>query len=90
MRRQGADGGHQRHRVRPESGAARLQVEELLAPEVEPEARLGQHHLGVLERQLGGDHARATVRDVRERTGVHEGGRTVARLRQVRVQRVLQ
>ena len=81
---------HQHDRVRPESRRAALDVEELLGAEVEPEARLGEHHVRAPQHQPRGDDAVAAVRDVAERTAVDERGRALDGLHQVGQHRVAQ
>ena len=75
---------HQHHGVGPDARSAALDVEELLGPEVEAEAGLGEHHLGPAQGEEGGHDAVAAVGDVAEGAAVHEGGRALGGLHEVR------
>jgi hypothetical protein len=83
-------GGDEDDAARPEAREPHLEVEELLAPEVEAEAGLGDDDVGVAQGQVGGDDAGAAVGDVGEGPRVDEGGGALARLHQVRAQRLAQ
>ena len=84
------DGGHHHDRVGAQAGHPALDVDELLGAEVRPEAGLGDHDVGELERRAGGDHRVAAVRDVGERSAVHEGRRVLEGLHEVGGERVLE
>jgi hypothetical protein len=79
-----ADGRNDHGAVRLQPGLAHLDVEELLAAEVGAEAGFRHHVVGELERRLRGHHGIAAMRDVGERTAVHERRRAFQRLHQVR------
>ena len=65
-------------------------VEEFFRAQVRAEARLGDDIIRQLHAQLCGDDAVAAVGDVGERPAVHQRGRVLQRLHQVRVKSVLQ
>ena len=81
---------HDHNRVGLETRLAALDVEELLGAEIGPEARLGHHIVGELERRAGRDHAVAAMRDIGERAAMDERRVAFQRLHEVRLQRVLQ
>ena len=83
-------GGHEHHGHGVEAGRLALDVEELLGPQVEAEAGLGHHPVGVGERHLGGDDGVAAVGDVGEGTAVHEGGHALDGLHEVGLEGVLE
>ena len=60
------------------------------AAQVGGEARLGEADVAELEREPGGQHRVAAVGDVGERPAVHQRGRALHRLHQVRVDGVAQ
>ncbi len=80
---EGAVRGDEHHHARPEARHAALDVEELLGPEVEAEARLGDHVFAVRERHARREDGVAPVGDVAEGPAVHDGGRALARLHEV-------
>ncbi len=80
---EGADGGHDHDGGGVEAGGAALEVEELLAAEVEGEPGLGDGVVGVGQGHPGGEHRVAAVGDVGERPAVDEGRRPLERLDQV-------
>ena len=53
-------------------GAAALDVEEFLRPEVGAEARLGHHHIGQRQAEPRRDHAVAAMRDIGEGPAMHQ------------------
>ncbi len=69
---------------------AALDVEELFGAEIRSESRFGHDEIGERERRARGKNAVAPVRDVAERTGVHERGAALERLHEVRPDRVLE
>ena len=87
---QGPDGRHHHDRIGPQAGHPALDVDELLRAEVRPEAGLGDHDVGELERGAGGDHRVAPVRDVGEGSAMHERRRVLEGLHEVGGQRVLE
>lgn len=76
-------GGHQ-------SGFAAFDVDEFLGPEVRAEAGLGDHVVRQFEGGARRHHRIAAMRDVRERTAVHEGGIVFQGLHQVGPQCIAQ
>ena len=85
-----ADGGDDHDRGGVQSGRTALQVEELLAPEIERETRLRDGELAQGESHPGREHRIAPVRDVGERAAVYERGSSLARLDEVRQERIIQ
>ena len=83
-------GGHHHHGARPQPREPALEVEELLGAEVGPEAGLGHHDVVERERGPGRQHRVAPVRDVGERSAVHEDRRVLEGLHQVGLQGVRQ
>ena len=83
-------GRDQHRRLGIESADAALDVEELLGAEVRTEARFGDDD--VAEREAGArrEDAVAAVRDVAERTGVHDRRAALERLHEIRSDRVLE
>ena len=82
---------------RDDHGTGRLQprlsafyVEELLAAEIGAEARLRHHDIGEAEPEPGRDHRVAAMGDIGEGSAMHESGRTLERLDEVRRQRIPQ
>ena len=86
-------GAHCRHDHgggRLETGLAALDIEELFRAEIGAEACLGHHIVGELQCR-GRRHDRvAAMRDVGERTAMHEGRIVLERLHQIGLHRVLQ
>ena len=80
-----ADGGNHHNAVGREAGQAALDVEELLRAEVGAEARFRDAVIAELQGQLRGAHGVAAVRNVGERTAVHNGRRVFQRLHKVRL-----
>ena len=84
-----ADGRNQYDAVRSQTGLAALDVHEFLCAEVSAEACLCDGNITQLECQLGCLHAVAAVRDIGERTAVHQTGRALERLNQVGLDGIL-
>ena len=84
-----ADGRDEYDAVRSQSGLAALDVHEFLCAEVSAEACLRDGNIAQLECQLGCLHAVAAVRDIGERTAVHQTGRALERLNQVGLDGIL-
>ena len=87
---QRTDGGDDNGRLGLEAGKAALDVEELLGAEIGAEPGLGQHDVAEREAELRRDDGVAAVRDVAERTAVHQRGPALECLHQVRIDRVLE
>ena len=75
--------------ARAQARLAALDVDELLGAQVGAEAGFRDDVVGELERRLRRDDGVAAVRDVRERTAVHERRRLLERLHEVRLERFL-
>src|SRR5947199_1460133 len=87
---EGAD-AHDEHRgVRSQAARAADEVDELLGPEVRAEACLRADDVPEAEGEAVREDGIVAVGDVREGPAVHEGGRPLQGLDQVRHQRVLQ
>src|SRR5881396_2550767 len=87
---EGAD-AHDEHRgVRSQAALAAHEVHELLRPEVRAEACLRDDDVPEAEGEAVREDGIVAVGDVREGPAVHEGGRPLQGLDQVRHQRVLQ
>ena len=84
------NGCNQNHRIRIQTGRAALDIEELLRAQVKTEPRFGDGPVGEVHRHPGCEYAVATVRDIGERSAVHEDGGTVQRLHQVGMHGVAQ
>ncbi len=83
---QRANGGHQHHAIGLQPAVAALDVAKLFQAHVGAEAGLGQHvAIGTnqLQRDLIGDNRRIAVRDIGERSGMHERGRALDGLHQI-------
>ena len=87
---EGADRRHDHDGRGVQAGRPALEVEELLAPQVEREPRLGDGIVGQRERHARGEHRVAAVGDVGERAAVDEGRHRLRGLHQVRQDRLVQ
>ena len=82
--------GHQHRAARREAAITAVDVEELLGPQLEREAGLRDHRVGMGERHArGGDGVRA-VRDVGERSAVDERRHPFHGLHEIGLHRVLE
>ena len=77
-------------RTRPDVRLPALDVEELLAPQVEAEACLRDGVVAERHREPRRDHAVAAVRDVAERAAMDDRRAALFRLDQVRLERIAQ
>ena len=85
-----ANGRNNNSAVRLEASLAALDVKELLSTEVSTETGLCNGIIRKLECQTGGNDGVAAVCDVGERAAVHQTGRTVQCLYQIRFDGVLE
>ncbi len=86
MHLQRADGGHQHHAIRRQAAIAALDVAELLHAHVRAETGFGEHvtiRPDELQRDLIRDDRRIAVRDIGERSGMHERRRALDGLHQI-------
>ncbi len=80
---------HDHRQPGPQSTLAALDIEELLRPQVRPEARLGDHVVTVGHRHLGRQHRVAAMCNVGEGAAMHECGGVLRGLHQVGVNGIL-
>lgn len=85
-----ADGGHNDDGIRREPALAALDVQELFRTQVKGESGLRHGVLAAGQGHARGQHGVAAVRDVGERTAVHERRHALQALHQVRVDGVFQ
>ena len=87
---EGAGGSDHHDGARANPGHAALDVEELLGSEVRAEACLGNGNIAEAHGHPRGHDGVAAMRDVGERTAVHERRRVFERLHEIGLERVLQ
>ena len=66
--------GHQHDHIGPQAIHAALDIQKLFRAQVRAEARLRHRIVGHPQRQPGGGHAVAAVRDVGEGSAMHQAG----------------